>query len=35
MEHETQTIADMARTSDGREGISAFVEKRSAEFSGR
>jgi 2-(1,2-epoxy-1,2-dihydrophenyl)acetyl-CoA isomerase len=35
MEHETQTIADMARTADSREGISAFLEKRSAQFAGQ
>ncbi|MBV9452609.1 MAG: enoyl-CoA hydratase/isomerase family protein [Rubrobacter sp.] len=35
MEHETQTIAEMARTADSREGISAFVEKRSAQFTGQ
>jgi 2-(1,2-epoxy-1,2-dihydrophenyl)acetyl-CoA isomerase len=34
MEHETQTIADIARTGDAREGISAFMEKRSPEFIG-
>lgn len=34
MELETRTLADIARTSDAREGISAFLEKRSAEFSG-
>jgi 2-(1,2-epoxy-1,2-dihydrophenyl)acetyl-CoA isomerase len=34
MEHETRTIAEMARTADGREGIAAFVEKRSAAFTG-
>jgi 2-(1,2-epoxy-1,2-dihydrophenyl)acetyl-CoA isomerase len=35
LEHETQTIADTARTADAREGIAAFVEKRAAEFTGR
>ena len=35
MEHETQTIAEMARTTDGREGIAAFLEKRSAKFTGQ
>ena len=35
MEHETQTIAEMARTADSQEGISSFVEKRSAEFTGQ
>ncbi len=34
MELETRTLADTARTSDAREGIGAFLEKRSAEFSG-
>jgi 2-(1,2-epoxy-1,2-dihydrophenyl)acetyl-CoA isomerase len=34
MEHETQTIANIARTADAREGIAAFTEKRSAEFTG-
>ena len=35
MEHETQTIADMARTADAREGIASFLEKRQAEFTGQ
>jgi hypothetical protein len=35
MGHETQTIAEMAGTADSQEGISAFVEKRSAEFEGQ
>jgi len=32
MEHETQSIAAMAHTADGREGITAFLEKRSPQF---
>jgi 2-(1,2-epoxy-1,2-dihydrophenyl)acetyl-CoA isomerase len=35
LEHETQTIADMARTADAREGIASFLEKRQAEFAGQ
>ncbi|MDX6379822.1 MAG: 2-(1,2-epoxy,2-dihydrophenyl)acetyl-CoA isomerase [Rubrobacteraceae bacterium] len=35
MEHESQSIADAARTADAREGIAAFTEKRSASFEGR
>jgi len=35
MEIETRTIADTARTADAREGIDAFLQKRSAKFSGR
>ena len=32
MEDEAQTIAAMARTEDGREGMQAFLEKRPASF---
>ncbi|MEW6297587.1 MAG: enoyl-CoA hydratase-related protein [Thermodesulfobacteriota bacterium] len=32
MEHETQSIAAVARTADAREGIAAFLEKRAPQF---
>jgi 2-(1,2-epoxy-1,2-dihydrophenyl)acetyl-CoA isomerase len=35
MEMESRSIADMTRTSDGREGIAAFNERRPPEFSGK
>jgi len=35
MEHETRGIADCARTTDGQEGIAAFLEKRRPKFEGR
>ncbi len=35
MEMETRAIADAVRTADGREGISAFLEKRKPKFQGR
>jgi 2-(1,2-epoxy-1,2-dihydrophenyl)acetyl-CoA isomerase len=35
MEHETRAIADAARSTDGREGIAAFVERREVSFEGR
>ena len=35
MEHEAQTIADIVHTADAREGIDAFTEKRSPEFTGK
>ena len=34
MEHESQTIAAMAHTSDTHEGITAFLEKRSPKYRG-
>ncbi|HVA39503.1 MAG TPA: enoyl-CoA hydratase-related protein [Candidatus Binataceae bacterium] len=34
MELETEWIADMGRTSDGREGIASFLEKRPPKFKG-
>ena len=34
MEHETRGIADCARSGDGKEGISAFLEKRAPKFTG-
>jgi 2-(1,2-epoxy-1,2-dihydrophenyl)acetyl-CoA isomerase len=35
MENESQTIANMARTSDTREAIKAFIEKRAPKFDGK
>ena len=35
MENESQAIADMARTADSIEGITAFLEKRTAKFKGK
>jgi 2-(1,2-epoxy-1,2-dihydrophenyl)acetyl-CoA isomerase len=34
MENESQTIAEMARTSDTHEAIKAFLEKRTPKFKG-
>ncbi len=35
MEHEARYIAAMASTDDGKEGVTAFMEKRKAEFTGQ
>ncbi len=35
MEHESQTIANMARLSDSHEGLKAFLEKRTPKFKGQ
>jgi 2-(1,2-epoxy-1,2-dihydrophenyl)acetyl-CoA isomerase len=35
MKHESRIISEMSRTADGREGISAFVEKRTPIFKGQ
>jgi 2-(1,2-epoxy-1,2-dihydrophenyl)acetyl-CoA isomerase len=35
MKHESRIISEMARTADGREGISAFVAKRTSAFKGQ
>jgi 2-(1,2-epoxy-1,2-dihydrophenyl)acetyl-CoA isomerase len=35
MEDETRTIAELARTEDGREGLDAFLNKRKPNFTGR
>ncbi len=35
MEKESRTIAAMAATVDGREGIAAFIDKRTPEFQGK
>ncbi len=35
MEHESQSMADIARTADANEGIASFLEKRAAEFKGQ
>jgi len=35
MEREARSIADAARSADGREGIAAFLAKREADFTGK
>ncbi len=35
MEHESQTIANIAHTADTREGMAAFIEKRAAKYEGQ
>ena len=35
MKNESRSIAEMARTADGREGISAFLGKRAPDFKGQ
>jgi 2-(1,2-epoxy-1,2-dihydrophenyl)acetyl-CoA isomerase len=35
MKNESRSIAEMARTGDSREGIRAFLEKRSPDFKGQ
>jgi enoyl-CoA hydratase/carnithine racemase len=35
MKYESRSIAEMARTADGREGIGAFLEKRAPNFKGQ